>query len=531
MVIVVAILAARVPFSSETLRRRVIEGLAARLDAEVELGNLELRLLPTMHARGTELRIHHKGRKDVPPLISVGTFTVSASFGDLWRWHVSHVSLEGLDIQIPPDDDNDNDADKNAGPGADSSPEAEDDTDYLKQVIIDDLDAPNARLTILRRDPSKPARVWTMHMLKVRDLGLNSKMPFETALTNAVPPGEITASGTFGPWQRRDPGRTPLDGRFIFENADLGVFDGIGGTLSAKGSFGGRLEVISVDGETTTPDFSIDISGQPVPLTTNYHAVVDATNGNTTLDPVNAKFLQTSLVARGGVYEVPGVKGRVIKLDIAMDSGRLEDIMRLAVKTPTPPMTGRLHLTTKFEIPPGKVDVVKKLKLDGRFAIENGRFTNVGVQTKINELSRRASGKAPEEVDATQKIASNFSGRFQLAGGRLSLPNVAFDVPGAVVELAGSYDLKQEQMDFNGNLFMDAKLSETVTGFKSLLLKVLDPLFRKDGRTVVPLKISGTRGDPQFGLDVRRALRRGGAAAPAPAPGPAKAPVPRSSTH
>ena len=51
---------------------------------------------------------------------------------------------------------------------------------------------------------------------------------------------------------------------------------------------------------------------------------------------------------------------------------------------------------------------------------------------------------------------------------------------------------------------MDAKLSETVTGFKSLLLKMVDPFFRKDGRTVVPLKISGTRGDPQFGLDVRR---------------------------
>ena len=260
-------------------------------------------------------------------------------------------------------------------------------------------------------------------MLKVHDLGLNSKMPFETVLTNAVPPGEITASGTFGPWQRRDPGRTPLDGRFIFENADLGVFDGIGGTLSAKGTFGGKLEVISVDGETTTPDFSIDISGQPVPLTTNYHAVVDATNGNTTLDPVNAKFLQTSLVARGGVYEVPGVKGRVIKLDIAMDSGRLEDIMRLAVKTPTPPMTGRLHLTTKFEIPPGKVDVVKKLKLDGRFAIQNGRFTNVDVQTKINELSRRASGKAPEESRRPEDRLNFWP--LSTAGGRLSPPNVA----------------------------------------------------------------------------------------------------------
>ena len=140
-------------------------------------------------------------------------FTVTASLSDLWRWHVSHVSLEGLDIQIPPDDDND--ADKTSGPAADSSPDVEDDSDYLKQVIIDDLDAPNARLTILRREASKPARVWTMHMLKVHNLGLNSKMPFETVVTNAVPPGEITASGTFGPWQRREPGeRRSMAGSF-----------------------------------------------------------------------------------------------------------------------------------------------------------------------------------------------------------------------------------------------------------------------------------------------------------------------------
>ncbi len=47
-----------------------------------------------------------------------------------------------------------------------------------------------------------------------------------------------------------------------------------------------------------------------------------------------------------------------------------------------------------------------------------------------------------------------------------------------------------------------------MTGFKSLLLKMADPLFRKNGKTVVPLKISGTRNDPQFGLDMQRVLKR-----------------------
>jgi hypothetical protein len=34
-----------------------------------------------------------------------------------------------------------------------------------------------------------------------------------------------------------------------------------------------------------------------------------------------------------------------VTLDIDMPAGRLEDIMRLAVKPPQPPMTGGLHLT------------------------------------------------------------------------------------------------------------------------------------------------------------------------------------------
>jgi hypothetical protein len=55
---------------------------------------------------------------------------------------------------------------------------------------------------------------------------------------------------------------------------------------------------------------------------------------------------------------------------------------------------------------------------------------------------------------------------------------------------------------------MEARVSETVSGFKRLLLKLVDPLFRKDGRTVVPLKVGGTREDPSFGLDLGRVFKR-----------------------
>ena len=96
-----------------------------------------------------------------------------------------------------------------------------------------------------------------------------------------------------------------------------------------------------------------------------------------------------------------------------------------------------------------------------------------------------------------------------LADGQLVLSTLTFKVPGAIVELSGHYSLTRETLAFNGSLFMDAKVSQTMTGWKSLMLNVVDPLFRKDSPTVIPIKISGTRNEPSFGMDVRRVFRRG----------------------
>ncbi|HEY6184520.1 MAG TPA: hypothetical protein VIW67_19910, partial [Terriglobales bacterium] len=68
-------------------------------------------------------------------------------------------------------------------------------------------------------------------------------------------------------------------------------------------------------------------------------------------------------------------------------------------------------------------------------------------------------------------------------------------------QLDGTYGLKTEAMDFHGTLRMDAKISQTMTGMKSLFLKAVDPFFRKNGKTELPIKIGGTREKPSFGLD------------------------------
>jgi hypothetical protein len=74
--------------------------------------------------------------------------------------------------------------------------------------------------------------------------------------------------------------------------------------------------------------------------------------------------------------------------------------------------------------------------------------------------------------------------------------------PGAQVALDGKYLLDREDLDFHGKLIMQAKISQTMTGMKSFLLKAVDPFFRKNGRTEVPIKITGQREHPSFGLDL-----------------------------
>ena len=501
--------AARIPISANVLRSRVVAALSERLNAEVELGDLRLRLIPGLHAEAKGLIIRYRGRRDVPPLIAVETVNIDADLIGLWRKHVARVNLGGLAISIPPGGvRNDGDARRTDGSkgaaGADGGSHGLDDGegDLGREVVIDELVANDSSLTILRDNPAKQPRVWSMHELTMTSVSARTAMPFRSVLTNAVPPGTIDTSGSFGPWHRDDPGHTPIDGSFTFADADLGVFKGISGILSANGTYEGTLERINVNGETYTPDFTVTVSGQPVPLAATYRATVDGTNGNTTLDEISATFLKTSLTARGGVYDVEGVKGRVVTLDVDISSGRLEDVMRLAVRSARPPMTGALTLKTKFELPPGDRDVIEKLKLDGVFNIDNGRFTNVEVQKRINELSHRASAK---KLDAPRAgVGSDFSGRFKLGGGRLTLNKLTFDVPGAIVELDGRYGLRAESLSFSGNLFMDARMSQTVSGWRSLLLKIVDPFFRKNGRTVVPIKIAGTRDKPQFGLDTKR---------------------------
>jgi len=474
---------------SQYARGQIIRSLQAEFAGRLEVKSLSVDVFPAFHLAGEGLVLRYHDRTDLPPLISIRRLSADSNLLALLARHVRRVEVEGLEIQLPPKSAENPEGKKSRSP-------------RIAGFVIDDLRADGAILKTTPKDPKKDPLVWQIRRLALRGAGPASQMDFRATLVNAKPPGEIESSGKFGPWQAEQPSETPVAGSYTFQDADLSVFPGIAGKLSSTGTYRGVLEQIEAQGKTDTPDFMLKISGNRVHLTTEFQATVDGTDGDTLLHPVVGHFGHSTVTARGSIAGDKAFPGKAISLDAVVDSGRLEDLLRLATKGRTPGMSGAISFHSKISIPPGDTDVAERTKLDGAFTVASAHFAELNVQEKVNELTHRGKGE-PETPDS-DTVASDFSGEFHLANGVMRFPRLSFRVPGVRVALNGTYKLASESMDFHGTAQLEAKLSQTTTGIKSFFLKALDPIFeKKNAGAVLPIHIDGTRGQPSFGLDMK----------------------------
>jgi AsmA-like C-terminal region len=477
---------------SPLVRSRAIAASEKYFDGQVKFATLNIAFTPEPVISGTDLTVSLSGHPSEPALISIKRFSARVGLIGVLRHpiHLSALYLDGLRITIP------------RGPAA----HPERDLSGKKgapALLIDYAKADGATLIILPKKEGSDPLEFDLHKLTLRGAGGDGEMTFQAALTNAKPPGEIRTTGKFGPWQAEDPRATPVSGKYEFSRADLSVFKGIEGTLSSKGSFQGKLENIDVSGETDTPNFGLKISGNRFDLKTQFQATVDGTDGNTYLHPVSGQFGHSSVEAQGKVEGLPG-SGKTVALDATVNSGRLEDMLRLAVSG-QPAMTGTVSFHSNLVIPPAKEDIAEKLRMDGTFNAGSALFSNSQAQEKVDDLSKRGEGH-PKDPDQT--VASNFSGQFHLDGGIIHFQKLGFSVPGVSVQLDGTYGLETSKLDFQGTARLEAKLSQTTTGLKSFLLKAADPFFDKgSSHAVIPIKIGGTPTSPSFGLDLKGAKK------------------------
>ena len=234
---------------------------------------------------------------------------------------------------------------------------------------------------------------------------------------------------------------------------------------------------------------------------TDFSATVNGTDGDTFLHPVRALLGKSLIVAEGSVVLVREKHGHLIDLDVTAAAARLEDILSLALKSGQPPMTGTVKLHTKLTIPPSTAKVIDKLFLDGDFEAPNARFTSSTVREKLQSFSRHGMGQ-PENQEAGSDV-SDLKGHFHLENSVVTFTKLNFSVEGASVLLNGTYKIRGGELDFKGDLRLQATVSETLTGWKSTLAKPFDPLFKKGGSgTVLPITITGTRENPVFGVSI-----------------------------
>ena len=493
------------------LRGRVVAALEQHFHARVELDSFHVSLMGGLRAEGKGLRIWPPAAANVAssgaPLIRLAEFRFHAPL----RYEpgkpidISRAVLNGLDVEVPPR--------LRLGHPGGGAPDSGPGSGGLMRFRVDTIECTNARLTMETSNPSKPPLVFAIARLTLTDAGEGrSGMGFKAELTNPRPKGTIHTHGRFGPWIVDDPGETPIAASYRFEHADLASFKGIAGILNSTGNFEGTLRDMNVDGVTDTPDFRLRSGGDAMHLRTHFHALVDGTNGDTQLKSVDATLGQSHLTAQGEIMSVATVNaengqparpgGHDIALKVNVDRGRIEDFLRLAAGG-EPLLTGTLKMRTSLGVPPGKEPVSGRLQLKGHFLLEDAEFENANLQKRIDELSMRGQGKPQEaKSPAAPNVRSSMQSDFQMVNGFISLPNLEYKVPGAEIDLSGTYGVNGGTLDFKGTAKMQATVSQMVGGWKGMLLTPLDPFFKKGGAgTAVPVVIGGTRKEPHFTVD------------------------------
>ncbi len=467
------------PFSQD----QVLECLREASDSQVQIRSFRRTFFPNPGCVLEGVTFHHTPG-EAKPLITIDRMIVEGNYIGMLAQHVHRITAVGFHVAIPP---------FGTGRPFHTSP---------SKTTIDEIVANG---TVLEFDSSTPGQsplLFDIHEAYVRNVTWSSPLTYRLKVHNPQPPGEVTAEGKFGVWNLTDPGQTPLDGEYKFEQADLSVYDGISGTLSSAGKFSGKLAHVDISGTTQTPNFHVKSSSHSVAVTTQFSAYVDAIHGDTFLNNVTADFWKTHLIAHGSIASSTTGTGKIALIDLSSNKARIDDILRLFVTAERAPMSGGMTLQLHAEIPSGPEAFLKRVRLRGGFGIAGGSFSPT-TQEGVDKLSAGARGENEKEKEDPQTVLTKLAGKFNLAGGTAHFAGLSFSVPGAAADMDGTFNILNHKIDLRGQMRVDSKISNTTNGSKAFFLKMMEPFFKKKRKgEIVPVRISGTYEHPTFGLDL-----------------------------
>jgi hypothetical protein len=365
-----------------------------------------------------------------------------------------------------------------------------------KKTLIENLTAHGAELNIRGGQ-------FAVSRLHLTDVNGDGPTGIRTTIKPPHPrQATLDVDGQAGPFQK-PLGQIAIKGAFRLAGAQLAEYKGLAGTLNGKGNFEGLLAAVRVTGEAVATQFEVNSSGHPLTLRTKYDADVNGETGEVQLQHVSSSFGRTTLAITGKVNE------DVTELDFDSKSARIEDLLIMFTKSDTPALRAPIVLRAHVELPHDRQPFLRRLRLDGRFRIDNAVWGKSRTQVRVNSLSARAQGDTEEaESGSAERVQSDLAGSVTLRNGTAQLKDVTFRVPGAVARGGGIYNLQSKHLNLQGVVRMEANVSEATSGFKSVLLKPFNFIFRKKDQgkrgATLPVSIVGTYPRPRYRAGLTR---------------------------
>jgi hypothetical protein len=418
------------------------------------------------------------------------------------RKRVRLVSITGLHIVIPP---------LGSRANHEEFPPGSSENFGGPTAVVEQLRIHESILDILRTDGSRYS--FPIRMLTIHNLQKGQALGYSVDMQNAKPTGHIFSTGNFGPLNAHDLGATPLSGDFTFSSVNLSDIGKVSGTLASVGHFHGDLAALEADATSNTPDFAVG-SGKATPFTASVHSTINGLNGDVILRGVDAKTGKTTIHIQGGIVGSP----KVINVDTTVIGGRVQDILRPFLENEVP-VAGMVWLHSHARLDPSGngLKFLQRLRVDGAFDVPGERLTDRATEQKLLAFSQRARGGKTSESDpgsagaasadsassSSTDVLSSLNGHATIRDGVVSTPRITFQIPGAAVDLNGSFNFRDSTVRLVGNLHMDSDVSHTTTGFKSVLMKPLIPFFKKDkAGAVIPIAVTGSKGGYKVAQDV-----------------------------
>jgi hypothetical protein len=469
-------------------REKVIASLEHSAWSRVRIKRFHQIFFPSPGYVGEDLTFERDSDGHATQLASVHTLKCYASWSTILvlTHRVKELRMEGLHVYIP----------ARVPPPIQLHPAG------VIEPTVTELIADGANLEIApRQDGGHPLR-FDFPKLVIGNVAKNKSMTFRTVMHNPEPPGNLTTSGTFGPFEVGKTGQTPVFGSFDLTQADLSHFHVISGMLLSHGSFHGTLAHLEVKGKAAVSNFEIISSHHDVGLSGEFSVGVDREQGTVSIHSAAVHFLDTTVRAEGSISGMPGQQqGKIIALDLTTPHGRVEDLLRLVVKADPAPLYGPITFQAHVILPSGREKFLRRVRLRGQFNIRDAYFSRPATQQKVNELSKRARKKNKRKRD--ERAVVDLKGDVSLRRGIALLSNASFQVPGATARGRGTYNLLTEVVQLHGGLAMQARLSQAAGGIKSLFLLPLDPFFQKEGAgAVLPFRVTGTYSYPSFTISL-----------------------------